>query len=80
MDKRRPHRAEFKARVTPEAPQGLKTVNESARGHEVHPGQVSRWPKKWVERLPKVFGGKADAETASPARQNGRLERKVRGN
>jgi transposase-like protein len=60
MSKRRQHSAEFKARVALEAVKGLKTVNEIARECEVHPVQVSQWKKDRVERLPEVFGRKAD--------------------
>ncbi len=62
MSQRRAHRAEFKARVAPEAVKGLKTINEIAREYEAHPVQVSQWKKDLVERLPEVFGRAAGAE------------------
>lgn len=77
MGKRRQHSAEFKARVALEAAQGLKTVNEIAREHEVHPVQVSQWKKDMIERLPEVFGRQAGPEVEVLARQKERLERKV---
>mgnify|MGYP001354408461 CR=1 FL=1 len=77
MGKRRQHSAEFKARVALEAVQGLKTVNEIAREHEVHPVQVSQWKKELVERLPEVFGRKPEPDAAVAERQKERLERKI---
>ena len=60
-----------------EAAQELKTVNEIAREHEVHPVQVSQWKKDLIGRLPEVFGRKADPEAEVLVRQRERLERKV---
>jgi transposase-like protein len=77
MGKRRQHSAEFKARVALEAVRGLKTINEIAREHQVHPVQVSQWKKDLVERLPEVFGRKGDLEAELLVRQRERLERKV---
>ncbi len=77
MSQRRAHSAEFKARVALEAVKGLKTINEIAREYEVHPVQVSQWKKDLMERLPEVFGRKADLEAAELTRQKERLERKV---
>ena len=45
MSKKRQHSAEFKARVALEAIRELKTVNEIAREHQVHPGLVGKWKK-----------------------------------
>lgn len=77
MGKRRQRSAEFKARVALEAVQGLKTVNEIAREHEVHPVQVSQWKKELIERLPEVFGKKPETDAKEAERQKERLERKV---
>ncbi len=75
--KRRQHSAEFKARIALEAARGLKTINEIAREHQVHPVQVGKWKKELAERLPEVFGRKPDTGGAAEARQRERLERKV---
>lgn len=77
MGKRRQHSAEFKARVALEAAQGLKTVHAIAQEYQVHPVQVSQWKKELLERLPEVFGRKADVEAEVLIRQRERLERKV---
>ena len=77
MGRRRQHSAEFKARVALETVQGLKTVNEIAREHEVHPVQVSQWKKELIERLPEVFGRKPETDAKEAAQQKERLERKI---
>ncbi len=77
MSKKRQHSAEFKARVALEAIRELKTVNEIAREHQVHPGLVGKWKKELMESLPDAFGRKPDANAEILIRQRERLERKV---
>jgi len=75
---RRKHGAAFKAKVAVEAIQGVKTVPEIARRHEVHPSQVNTWKKQALEGLPMVFeNGERDENdklTASLYEQIGRLQ------
>ena len=75
---RRKHGATFKAKVAVEAIQGVKTVPEIARRHEVHPSQVNTWKKQALEGLPMVFeNGERDENdklTASLYEQIGRLQ------
>ena len=52
---RRKHGGAFKAKVAVEAIQGVKTVPEICRRHEVHPSQVNAWKKQALEGLPLVF-------------------------
>ena len=47
--------AEFKARVAMEAAAGRLTINEIAKRHEVHPVQVSKWKKQFLEAVPGIF-------------------------
>ena len=47
--------AEFKAKVALEAIKGVKTVNELASLHGIHPTQISRWKKQAMEGLPAIF-------------------------
>ena len=53
--KRRRHDPEFKARVALEAPKGVKTLQQIAKDHEVHPVQVSDWKKTIQEGVAGVF-------------------------
>lgn len=57
--KRRLFDGTFKSKVALEAIHGLKTVNEIASKHKVHPTQVAAWKKQLVDGAGSVF------ETAS---------------
>ena len=58
--KRRKFNGEFKARVSLEAVQGERTINEIASEHGIHPNQVSQWKSQLLENLPDVFSGERD--------------------
>jgi transposase-like protein len=59
--KRKQHTAEFKAMIGMEALKGIKTINEIAREHNIHPVQVGQWKKELKERLPeKGIWGQVD--------------------
>ncbi len=62
--KRRTFSPEFKAQVGLEALKGVEPVHVTAARHKVHPVQVSQWKKEVSERLPEVFGQKADRDAA----------------
>jgi putative transposase len=55
MSKRRTHSPEFKARVAIEAISGLKTIQEIAADHAIHPIQVSQWKKQLLEGASDLF-------------------------
>jgi len=52
---RKVYRAEFKAKVAMEAVAGRLTINEIAKRHEIHPVQVSKWKKQFLEAVPGIF-------------------------
>lgn len=56
--KRKVHSAELKAKVGLEAVRGLKTVNEIAQQHCVHPVMVSQWKKEILTNAGTLFEGK----------------------
>jgi transposase len=53
--KRRVHSAEFKAKVGLEAVRGVKTINEIAQEHDVHPQLVTQWKKEILENAGALF-------------------------
>ena len=55
--KRKIFGAEFKAKVGLEAINGVKTVNQIAQDHGVHPTQVGQWKKEILERAGSLFEG-----------------------
>lgn len=52
---RKNYGSEFKAKVAMEAVAGRLTINEIAKRHEVHPVQVSKWKKQFLEAVPGIF-------------------------
>lgn len=77
---RKQHSAEFKAKVALDALKGLKTANELASEHGVHPTQINQWKKQAQEGLATVFSsGRSRQEksqddlTASLYQQIGQL-------
>src|SRR5574344_1460631 len=62
--KRRTFSPEFKAQVGLEALKGVEPVHVIAARHKVHPVPVRQWKKEVSERLPEVFGQKADRDAA----------------
>ena len=52
---RKNYGSEFKARVAMEAVAGRQTINEIAKRFEVHPVQVSKWKKQFLEAVPGIF-------------------------
>jgi len=59
---------EFKAKVAIEAIKGEKTINEIASIYEVHPGQVIKWKKLAIEKLPDALedGRSKEVRQAQP--------------
>lgn len=53
--KRRVHNAEFKGKVGLEAVRGVKTINEIAQEHDVHPQLVTQWKKEILENAGALF-------------------------
>jgi transposase-like protein len=75
--KRRKHSGAFKARVALEAVRGVKTINQIAAEHEIHPVQVSQWKKELETRMSEIFEKPKKANDNSKEREAERLERKV---
>jgi transposase-like protein len=82
--KRRTFSKEFKAKVALEAVQGVKTLQQIASQHQVHPNQVSAWRKQLLDGAASLFergeGGTdgadaaGEAQTAPLYQKIGRLE------
>ena len=57
-DKRRTLSPESKTKVALEAIRGEKTINELAKEHQVHPGQITQWKKDLLAGAADIFSGK----------------------
>ena len=55
---RKSYAAQFKAKVALEALQGMKTINEIAQKHGIHPVQVSTWKKEIQAQASTLFDKK----------------------
>ena len=58
---RKRYSADLKAKIAIEAIKGVKTINEIAGEHGVHPTQITQWKKQAIEALPEVFSLKRGA-------------------
>ena len=52
---RQKHSGTFKAKVAIEALQERETLSELAKKYEIHPNQIARWKKEFLERAPQLF-------------------------
>lgn len=67
--KRSTYSPEFKAKIGLEAVRGVKTINEIAQAHGVHPVQVGQWKKEILGSARELFdtkrGPKPEAQDKS---------------
>lgn len=68
--KRRRHDPEFKARVALEAMKGLRTVQQIAKEHDIHPVQVTQWKKTMEKEAFSVFEGPGSQKESSKETQD----------
>jgi transposase len=66
-----------KAKVALEAVKGMKTINEIAQEHGVHPNQVSQWKKELLENAGSLFEGKRGQKPAHAESNPDRLYAKI---
>ncbi len=53
--KRQKHSGTFKAKVAIEAIQERETLTELSLKYGIHPNQITRWKKEFLERAPQLF-------------------------
>ena len=68
--KRMRYSAQFKFQLALGAAKGLKTIQEWASEHSVHPNQVSQWKRQLLEAGSAIFNRMGPATNASS--KNGR--------
>lgn len=57
------YRPEFKAKVALEAVRGKLTINEISKQFAVHPTQIAKWKKQFLENLPQLFDNQRRPQT-----------------
>ena len=73
---RRRHTAEFRARVALAAIREQETIPELAKRFGVHPNQIHKWKKQFVDQAASVFERKGD-EAKGGGDREGELLRKI---
>jgi transposase-like protein len=71
--KRMLHPPELKAKLGLEALGGMKTINQIAQEHDVHPMQVRQWKRDIQDQAKTLFEGKRGPKPVSPASSPDRL-------
>ena len=62
---RKSHPADFKAKVGLEAIGGMKTINQIAQEHGVHPVQVGQWKREIQAQAKSLFEGNRGPQPVS---------------
>ena len=68
---------EVKARVVLEAIKGLRTVNEIAVEHGVHPVQITKWKKQALAELPQLFSRRREETAKADEELKARLYQEI---
>ena len=66
-----------KAKVALAAVKGLKTNNEIAQEHGVHPTQVNQWKKELLDNVSSLFDGKRGPKPVNTQNDPERLYAKI---
>jgi transposase-like protein len=74
---RKRHDAASKARVALEAIKGIKTAQQIAADHGVHPVQVSDWKKRLCEQAEAIFAKPTSSNSEDASAKEERLLAKI---
>jgi transposase-like protein len=77
IKQRKVYKPEFKAKVALEAVKGRLTINQIAKQFEVHPNQISKWKKQFLESLPQIFDNSKQSSSASEEELTNQLYQQI---
>ena len=77
MGQRRRFGSEFKARLALEAVKGVKTINEIASEHNVHPHQIRTWKKQLLSGAAEIFSNSGAKDREAEDELKDRLYRQI---
>jgi putative transposase len=75
--KRSQYSNQFKFKVALEAVKELRTINEIASAHAVHPSQVKTWKKQLLTEGSTVFGSQTAQQQQRQAAQEAELYEQI---
>lgn len=75
--KRKQYNAQFKFKVALEAVKGLKTINQLASEHELHPNQISQWKRQLLEEGVTIFGNGSVQQQREAAKTEAELYEQI---
>lgn len=74
---RKNYNSEFKAKVALEAVRGKLTINEIAKQFGVHPNQISKWKKQFLDNLSQIFESPSSDKNADTQELIGQLYQQI---
>jgi len=74
---RRQHSPEFKTKVVLEVLRETGTVAEIASKYGVHPNQIAKWKKSFLEKAPEIFSSKKSDREKSGQQLESELYKKI---
>lgn len=74
---RKQYSAEFKFKIALEAAKGLKTINELASEHSVHPNQIGQWKRQLLDAGSTIFGQKMVQQQHDSAKREAELYEQI---
>lgn len=71
------HTPEFKAQVALAAIRERETVAEIARRFKIHPNQIYKWKKEFLDNMPRVFQAESNGVSDGSSEREGELLKKI---
>jgi transposase len=74
---RRKHSADFKIKVVLDLLKGAETLSEISSKYGVHPTQITKWRRTFLEKAPEIFSDKANQKERTRDEVEGELYKKI---